>query len=108
MFCLLHSCSAVKKSDESNVTRKPKGYLEIEGHYQGKNLYVQNPLDDLNRLCTYRITINDSIELDSADFHSSAYEINFEKYGFINGDKVVVKIYHYPDCMPKVLNPEVN
>ena len=114
-FCVLISlflvsCGTGKEVvvEKTTVNNGTPGALTLEGHYQGKNLYIQNPFDEQNRFCTYRVTINDSIELDSADYHSSAYMIDFPKYGFSKGDKVIVKIYHYPNCMPKALNPVVH
>ncbi len=82
------------------------GNIVLEGHYQGKNLYVQNPFAGSGvGFCTYEVTINGEVTTD--EINSSAFEIDFTARGLKVGDPVVVKIKHKDDCRPKVLNPEV-
>lgn len=82
------------------------GVIILEGVYQGKNLYVQNPFAGSGvGFCTFEVTINGDISTD--EISSSAFEIDFTNYNLKLGDKVIVKINHHNDCRPKVLNPEV-
>ena len=78
----------------------------LEGNYQGKNLFVQNPFAGSGvGFCTFEVTINDGVTTD--EINSSAFEIDFSAFQLEIGAKVVVKIKHGDDCKPKVLNPEV-
>ena len=82
------------------------GVIVLEGNYQGKNLYVQNPFASSGvGFCAYEVTVNGQVTTD--EVNSSAFEIDFKNLGLKPGDKVVVKIEHKDDCTPKVLNPEV-
>lgn len=82
------------------------GVIVLEGHYQGKNLYVQNPFAGSGvGFCTFEVTINDNVTTD--EVNSSAFEIDFTAFQLKVGDPVIVKIKHKDDCKPKVLNPEV-
>lgn len=80
--------------------------IVLEGNYQGKNLYVQNPFTGSGvGFCCYEVTINGDVTTD--EIQSSAFEIDFSNFQLNVGDPVVVKIKHKNDCRPKVLNPEV-
>lgn len=80
--------------------------LILEGHYQGKNLYVQNPFASSGvGFCVTEVLVNGNITTDETN--SSAFEIDFKPHKLNIGDKVEVKIKHKADCRPKVLNPEV-
>jgi hypothetical protein len=82
------------------------GIIVLEGHYQGKNLYVQNPFAGSGvGFCTFEVTINGSVTTD--EINSSAFEIDFKNAQLKIGDPVIVKIKHKDDCRPRVLNPEV-
>ena len=82
------------------------GTIVLEGNYQGKNLYVQNPFAGSGvGFCTYEVTVNGSVTTD--EINSSAFEIDFTNFQLQIGEKVVVAIKHKDDCRPKVLNPEV-
>ena len=82
------------------------GIIVLEGHYQGKNLYVQNPFAGSGvGLCTFEVTINGTVTTD--EWNSSAFEIDFTVQALKIGDPVIVKIKHKDDCKPRVLNPEV-
>lgn len=82
------------------------GTLVLEGHYQGKNLYVQNPFAGSGvGFCTYEVTINGTVTTD--EVNSSAFEIDFKNAQIKIGEPVIVKIKHKDDCKPRVLNPEV-
>jgi len=82
------------------------GTLVLEGNYQGKNLFIQNPFSEAGvGFCVYEVTVNDQIATD--EINSSAFEIDMNNFGLKLGDKVVVKIKHKDGCTPLVLNPEV-
>ncbi|GAB4253344.1 MAG: hypothetical protein Kow0079_08810 [Vicingaceae bacterium] len=88
------------------TTYTQAGVIVLEGHYQGKNLYVQNPFAGSGvGFCTFEVTINGEVTTD--EVNSSAFEIDFANFQLAIGDPVVVKIKHKDDCKPKVLNPEV-
>jgi hypothetical protein len=82
------------------------GTIVLEGNYQGKNLYVQNPFAGSGvGFCTYEVTINGDVTTD--EINSSAFEIDFTNFQLQIGEKIVVTIKHKDDCRPKVLNAEV-
>ena len=82
------------------------GVIVLDGNYQGKNLYIQNPFAGSGvGFCVYEVTVNDQVTTD--EINSSAFEIDFKNFNFKMGDKIEVKIKHKDDCKPKVLNPEV-
>jgi len=78
----------------------------LEGTYQGKVLYVQNPYGPSNvGFCVTEIKVNGNIATDETN--SSAFEIDLKPHKLNIGDKVEIKIFHKEGCKPKVLNPEV-
>src|SRR5688572_22138775 len=82
------------------------GNIIIDGNFQGKNLYVQNPFAGSGvGFCVQKVEVNGQVTTD--EINSSAFEIDFNNYQFKIGDKITVKITHKDDCKPKVLNPEV-
>jgi len=82
------------------------GVIVLEGNYQGKNLYIQNPFAGSGvGFCVQQVTVNGNVTTD--EIASSAFEIDFRNLQLKIGDKVEVKITHKDDCKPKVLNPEV-
>jgi hypothetical protein len=82
------------------------GVIILEGNYQGKNLYVQNPFGSGGvGFCVTEVLVNGNITTDETN--SSAFEIDFKPHKLAIGDKVEIKIKHKEDCKPKVLNPEV-
>lgn len=82
------------------------GVIVLEGNYQGKNLYIQNPFASSGvGYCVQEVRVNGSVTTD--EVASSAFEIDFRNLLLKVGDKVEVKITHKDDCKPKILNPEV-
>lgn len=80
--------------------------LSLEGHYQGKNLYIQNPEDeDGFGFCVTKATVNGDPITDGVQ--SSAFEIDFTDFGLRIGDPVFIVLEHGFGCKPKILNPEV-
>lgn len=80
------------------------GEIIIEGIYQGKNLFVQNPLSpDNHSYCANEVYINDqkvisNIKLSAFEIDLSFLEVN---------DPVTVRITHKDGCAPKIINAHV-
>lgn len=80
--------------------------LSIEGTYQGKNLYVQNPMDDDGfGYCATKVTVNGDIMPGGTSM--GAFEIDFANFNIAIGEPVFIVIEHNDGCKPKILNPEV-
>jgi hypothetical protein len=95
LFCVLVSTASFST-----------GVIVLEGIYQGKNLYIQNPFGSSGvGFCVQEVRVNGNVTTD--EIASSAFEIDLRNFQFKLGDKVEVKIIHKDDCKPKVLNPEV-
>lgn len=89
-----------------SVNTYATGTIVLDGNYQGKNLYVQNPFASSGvGFCVFEVTVNGEVTTD--EINSSAFEIDFRNFQLQLGEKVEVKIKHKDDCKPKVLNPEV-
>jgi len=76
----------------------------LKGTYQGKNLYVLNSAVDLSKniFCVKAVYVNDVITED--EINSNSFEIDFSNLKILQGQKVVVKILHKPDCKPEIIN----
>ena len=82
------------------------GVIVLEGNYQGKNIYIQNPFASSGvGYCVQEVRVNGNVTTD--EIASSAFEIDFRNLQLKVGDKIEVKITHKDECKPKVLNPEV-
>ncbi len=82
------------------------GTIVLEGNYQGKNLYIQNPFGSGGvGFCVKEVRVNGNVTSD--EWASSAFEVDFRNCQLKVGDKVEVKISYSSDCKPKILNPEV-
>jgi hypothetical protein len=80
--------------------------LSIEGTYQGKNIYVQNPMDDEGfGYCATKVTVNGDIMPGGTNM--GAFEIDFSNFNIAIGEPVFIVIEHNDGCKPKILNPEV-
>lgn len=76
--------------------------LTVEGTYQGKNIYVQNPYnDDTESYCVTEVRVNG--EDLGANINSAAFEIKLNRLGLELGDPVKIEISHHDDCRPKIL-----
>ncbi len=74
------------------------------GVYNGKNLFVQNPLSsNMKDYCTREVWVNDSKVLTNP--RSSAFTINLS--GLSPKSPVTVRIVHNNGCTPKIINPQV-
>lgn len=80
--------------------------LSVQGTYQGKNLYVQNPMDDEGfGYCATKVTVNGDIMPGGTSM--GAFEIDFSTFNIEIGEPVFIVIEHNDGCKPKILNPEV-
>lgn len=80
--------------------------LSIEGVYQGKNLYVQNPMDaDGFGYCATKVTVNGDVLPGGTSL--AAFGIDFAQFNISIGQTVFIVIEHNDGCRPKILNPEV-
>lgn len=80
--------------------------LSIEGMYQGKNLYIQNPVDDEGfGFCVTKVTVNGDIM--PGGMNVAAFEVNFSDFNLALGESVFIEIISHDGCKPKILNPEV-
>ena len=82
------------------------GTLILEGNYQGKNVYVQNPNAARGvGFCVSEILVNGNITTD--ELNQNAFEIDLKAQKLTIGQKLEIKIKYKEDCKPKILNPEV-
>ncbi|OFY72905.1 MAG: hypothetical protein A2265_08550, partial [Bacteroidetes bacterium RIFOXYA12_FULL_33_9] len=82
------------------------GTIELDGVFQGKNIYVMNPFSQSGvGFCVYEVTVNGKVTTD--EINSSAFEIDFSSLNINLGSEIKVSIKHKENCKPKVLNPEV-
>ncbi|MGK7394282.1 MAG: T9SS type A sorting domain-containing protein [Candidatus Cyclobacteriaceae bacterium M3_2C_046] len=78
--------------------------IMLTGIYQGKNLYIQNPLsEDKINFCTRNVFVNGHQVIDHPK--TSAFEVNLSAFNV--NDTVNIRIEHHPNCAPKVINPQV-
>jgi len=115
LFSALPACSnqpphtATVESKED--CRRNEITMLVEGKFEGKNLFVQNPLlncsDSSILFCVYKVTINDSIDLPQHQFKSSAFEIPLKTYGFSMGQAIQIRFYSHENCRPKILQQEM-
>ena len=89
-----------------SLLTRANGIIVLDGVYQGKNIYIQNPFSASGvGFCVQEVRVNGNVTTD--EIASSAFEIDLHNFQFKLGDKVEIKIIHKDDCKPKVLNPEV-
>jgi hypothetical protein len=51
------------------------GVIVLEGNFQGKNLFIQNPFSEAGvGFCVFEVTVNDQIATD--EINSSAFELD--------------------------------
>lgn len=80
--------------------------ISVDGTYQGKNIYVQNPMDDEGfGYCATKVIVNGDIMPGGTNM--GAFEIDFSLFNIAVGEPVFIQIEHNEGCKPKILNPEV-
>jgi len=84
--------------------RAISGEIILSGVYQGKNLFIRNPyMPDQKKFCITQIFVND-IALNNLP-RSSAIQIDLGH--LMHNDPVTIKVVHFDECIPVVVNPEV-
>ncbi|MDX2188824.1 MAG: hypothetical protein SFY32_03080 [Bacteroidota bacterium] len=87
-----------------NITSNAQQTLIVNGAFQGKNLYVQNPFTtNMKDFCSDEVYVNDVKVM--SNIKSSAYEIDLSHLA--QNEPVTIKITHKADCKPKILNAQV-
>jgi hypothetical protein len=82
------------------------GEIEINGSYQGDNLYVQNPYAESGvGFCVFEVMVNGRTTTD--EINSNSFEIDLSVFRFAIGEPVHVLIKYKEGCEPAVINPEV-
>jgi len=90
----------------SHIACSQGNVIILEGNYQGKVLYVQNPFASGGvGFCVNEVKVNGNATTDETN--SGAFEIDLKAQNLNIGDKVEIKILYKDGCKPKVLNPEV-
>ena len=80
--------------------------IVIEGHYQGRDIYVQNPFSASGvGFCVYEVRVNDIATTD--EINSSAFAVDLAMQNLNIGDKINIEIAHKDGCDPIIINPEV-
>lgn len=78
------------------------GVLTLEGFYQGKNLFIQNPLSD-GDFCVVSVFLNGEKVVASPKV--SVFEVNLS--GLNMNASIILKVLYRNNCEPKVLNEQV-
>lgn len=78
--------------------------ITIEGTYDGKNLYVNNPSVG-NGFCVTEVWVNGKKTRD--ELNSNSFEIDFSQMALEKGTNVNVRIFHRSGCKPVIINPQV-
>lgn len=101
-----HACNChIRQETESIIYEKEK--IILTGFYNGKNVYVQNPIGPKGvGFCVRKYpSVNGHLTTDIVE--SSAFEIDLKKCFLKIGEPVKIIVEHNKKCKPKILNPEV-
>jgi hypothetical protein len=81
---------------------RAQSVVTLDGHYQGKNIYIQNPrAGNDSGYCVQKVLLNGKeIEFEN----TSAFQIRLDSLRLAIGDSVYIQILHDGDCNPKVLH----
>ena len=82
------------------------GILILEGHYQGKNVYIQsNYGTDGIGFCVYEVKVNGAVTTD--ELNSRTFEIDLASFGYKIGTSILIRIKYKKGCNIHILNPSV-
>lgn len=102
LLLILSSLSLFSITSEPALSRT----LILEGEFQGKNVFVQNPISNAGAgYCIKEVTVNGQVTTD--EINSNTFEIDLNSFQLKIGEKVIVKIKHQKGCTPIIMNPEV-
>jgi len=80
--------------------------IVISGVYQGKDLYVKNPVTSSGiGYCVFEIVVNGNVTSD--ELNSPAFAIDLAAWGFKLGDSIEIIMRCKEKCDVKIINPEV-
>ena len=78
----------------------------ISGIYQGKDLYVQNPMSaDSSGYCVFEVLVNGQITADQ--LNSASFAVDLAIWKLNTGDALEIVLRCKENCEVKILNPEV-
>ena len=80
--------------------------LVLEGRYNGKNLYLVNPMDGPGKCSFHKIFVNGKTPT-GPESYGTGFTVNLDSCNLGLGDKVKIEILHERGQVPKALNPEV-
>ncbi len=76
----------------------------LKGVYRGRDVYVQNPYNSTKKyFCVQSVTVNGQTVISKPN--SSALTINLSSFSL--NDSISIIVFHYSECLPKLLNPRV-
>jgi hypothetical protein len=78
----------------------------ISGIYQGKDLYVKNPMTaDGSGYCVFEVLVNGNITADQVN--SASFAVDLATWKLKKGDALEIVLRCKENCEVKILNPEV-
>ena len=78
----------------------------ISGIYQGKDLYVKNPMTtDGSGYCVFEVLVNGQVTADQ--LNSASFAVDLATWKLDLGDALEIVLRCKEDCEVKILNPEV-
>jgi len=78
----------------------------ISGIYQGKDLYVKNPMTaDSSGYCVFEVLVNGNITADQ--LNSASFAVDLATWKLKKGDPLEIVLRCKENCEVKILNPEV-
>ncbi|MEY4142043.1 MAG: hypothetical protein RL110_1415 [Bacteroidota bacterium] len=79
--------------------------LSLSGYYEGKNLFVSNPIKaDGYGFCIHKVLVNGNVL--PAAIHVDYFEIDFSLFNLKKGEEVFIELEHSEGCTPKFVNSE--
>jgi len=78
--------------------------IELNGQYNGENLYVLSSVTNDGDFCVTGLSINGNKTAN--EFNSSSFEMDLSQLNLKLGDSVKIVMNHKEACIPKVINPE--
>jgi len=78
----------------------------ISGIYQGKDLYVKNPMTaDGSGYCVFEVLVNGQVTADQ--LNSASFAVDLATWKLSPGDALEIVLRCKENCEVKILNPEV-
>jgi hypothetical protein len=78
----------------------------ISGIYQGKDLYVRNPMTaDSSGYCVFEVLVNGNVTADQVN--SASFAVDLATWQLAQGDALEIVLRCKENCDVKILNPEV-